>query len=120
MASAELRHFVKNSKKVIATTTNYLPMLKILNIEKPTVPILFMKPTSSYIEEGQAIKLPHGFTVNQEIELGVVIGKRCKAVKESNAMEMVGGYCAALDMTATCQMVGLVLISALPLLFHFG
>lgn len=104
MPPADLRNFVRNGKKVVATTTNYMSMLKILNMEKPKSPLIFMKPTTTYIQEGQTIKIPKGFTVNQEIELGVVIGKRCKDVSECNAMDVVGGYCAALDMTAACQM----------------
>lgn len=43
--------------------------------------------------------------MNEEIELGVVIGKHGRKVPESQAMDLVGGYCLALDMTATCRIV---------------
>lgn len=39
-----------------------------------------------------------------EVELGVVIGKRCKNVTKASAMDYVGGYCLALDMTAQCAL----------------
>ena len=38
--------------------------------------------------------------LHHEVELGVVIGKRCSRVAEPSAMDCVGGYALALDMTA--------------------
>lgn len=52
-------------------------------------------------------QIPKGFSVNQEIELGVIISRKGKHITEAEAMEYVGGYCAALDMTATCRMVNI-------------
>ncbi|KAJ3667204.1 hypothetical protein Zmor_002604 [Zophobas morio] len=101
----DLSQFVRNGKKIIGVAANYKSLLKILERPVPELPEIFLKPTSSYITEGQPILIPHGFTVNQEIELGVVIGKKGKHISEDEAMNHVGGYCAALDMTAPCRMV---------------
>lgn len=38
--------------------------------------------------------------LHHEVELGVVIGKKGVSISESNAMDHVGGYALALDMTA--------------------
>lgn len=38
--------------------------------------------------------------VHHEVELGIVIGQRCKRVPESRAMEVIAGYTVALDLTA--------------------
>ena len=47
------------------------------------------------------IEIPLGCNdLHHEIELGVVISKQCKRVTEEAAMNYVGGYCLALDMTA--------------------
>lgn len=51
------------------------------------------------------LQIPKGFIVNEEIELGVVIGKTCKNVPENKVMEYVAGYCVALDLTATSELV---------------
>ena len=60
-----------------------------------------MQPPSSYITAGQAIEIPLGSEeLHHEIELGVVIKGKCKRVTEDQAMDYVGGYCLALDMTA--------------------
>lgn len=37
--------------------------------------------------------------IYHEVELGVVIGKTGKSISESQAMDHVGGYTLALDMT---------------------
>lgn len=50
-------------------------------------------------------QIPKGFNVNQEVELGVVIGKKGKFIKENEAFDYVGGYCLALDMTESGIMV---------------
>ena len=38
--------------------------------------------------------------IHHEVELGVIIGKQGFKIPESQAMQHVGGYCLALDMTA--------------------
>jgi len=39
-------------------------------------------------------------SLHHEVELGVVIRKRAKCVKEADWADYVSGYCLALDMTA--------------------
>lgn len=47
------------------------------------------------------LQVPPGCTsLHHEVELGLVIGKTAKSVPESEAMNYIGGYCLALDMTA--------------------
>ena len=53
-----------------------------------------LKLVSCSDDESAVLQLHH------EIELGVVIGRQCKRVTEEEAMDYVGGYCLALDMTA--------------------
>ena len=38
--------------------------------------------------------------LHHEVELGVVINKRCKNIKKENSLDYVLGYCIALDITA--------------------
>lgn len=83
---------------------NYNSLLTILKAQEPKDPVIFLKPSTSYITEGQPIKIPKGFTVNEEIELGVIIGKKCKNIDTKSVMDYVGGYCLALDMTATSEL----------------
>ncbi|XP_065184870.1 uncharacterized protein LOC135815491 [Sycon ciliatum] len=97
----DLKQFVQFGRKIVAVGRNYGAHAAELNNPLPKEPLLFLKPTSSYIEEGQAIKVPRQCQeLHHEVELGVVIGKRCSGVDESSALSYVGGYTLALDMTA--------------------
>lgn len=56
-------------------------------------PVLFLKPTSSYLQNGGTIEVPHPLeSLHHEVELAVVIGKRARDVPETTAMDYVGGY----------------------------
>ncbi|XP_057661488.1 acylpyruvase FAHD1, mitochondrial isoform X2 [Diorhabda carinulata] len=96
---SSLNLFATNGKKILGVTSNYKSLIKVLKIDPPKTLDVFMKPSTSYITEGPIV-IPKGFLVNQEIELGVVIGKKAKKVCEQEAMDYIGGYCAGLDMTA--------------------
>lgn len=51
-----------------------------------------MKPTSSYLANGGTIEVPHPLSsLDHEVELAVVIGRKARDVSESNAMNYIGG-----------------------------
>lgn len=53
---------------------------------------MFLKPTSSYLENGGTIKIPHPLeSLDHEVELAVVIGQKARDVPEAIAMDYVGG-----------------------------
>lgn len=55
-------------------------------------PVLFLKPTSSYLENGGTIEIPHPLeSLDHEVELAVVIGQKARDVPEASAMDYVGG-----------------------------
>ncbi|KAH8381814.1 hypothetical protein KR009_000318 [Drosophila setifemur] len=98
-------NFLCDGKKIVGVALNYMDVVKARNVPVPKEPLVFLKPTSSYIQEGQPIILPKVFTkVAYEVELGVVIGKPCKNVSKEDAMNYVAGYCLALDLTAQCHL----------------
>ncbi|XP_037945248.1 acylpyruvase FAHD1, mitochondrial [Teleopsis dalmanni] len=103
--SCDVSNFVDNGRKILGAALNYMDIVRSRNVPVPEEPLLFFKPTSSYIKEGQNIIIPKVFTkVAHEVELGVIIGKKCKNVSKEDAMNYVGGYCLALDMTAQCNL----------------
>ena len=64
-------------------------------------PILFLKPSSSVIFNSNSIIIPSkSKCIHHEVELGVVIGKKCKNINQKNAMDYILGYLLALDITA--------------------
>ena len=93
-----------SGSKIIAVAKNYAAHKVEMggSPHRLTRPALFIKPNSSVIFPGSSIIRPRGIgALHYEVELGVVIGKRCKAVPvTSDWRDFVSGYCLALDMTA--------------------
>ncbi|CEP12373.1 hypothetical protein [Parasitella parasitica] len=73
---------------------------KELNNAVPETPFFFLKPTSSYLENGNDIELPQGCEVHHEIELAVVIGKDGRDIAAAEADDYIAGYALAIDLTA--------------------
>ena len=66
----------------------------------PEHPILFMKATSAVVGPDDDVVLPRGSERSDwEVELGVVIGRRCKYVTEAEALDYVAGYCVCNDVS---------------------
>ncbi|KAH7842044.1 hypothetical protein Vadar_000755 [Vaccinium darrowii] len=87
--------------KIVGVGRNYVAHAKELGNAVPKEPVLFLKPTSSYLENGGTIEIPEGLeSLHHEVELAVVIGQKARDVPEAAAMDYVGGYALALDMTA--------------------
>ncbi|UCB58179.1 MAG: fumarylacetoacetate hydrolase family protein [Thermoplasmatales archaeon] len=64
-------------------------------------PLIFLKPASSVIFNNQSIIIPNlSKCLHHEVELGVVIGKKCKNISREKALNYVLGYCITLDITA--------------------
>jgi len=70
--------------------------------EVPADPVVFTKATTSLADPFQAIPASSDPThsVDYEGELGVVIGRRCKAVKRADALGCVFGYTIVNDVSA--------------------
>ncbi|TPX36144.1 hypothetical protein SmJEL517_g01627 [Synchytrium microbalum] len=86
-------------RKIVAIGRNYAEHAKELGNQVPTAPFYFLKPTSSYLSDGESIEIPKGQIVHHELELGVVVGKGGRDIASANAMSHVAGYVLALDMT---------------------
>ncbi|KAF5293450.1 hypothetical protein FQA39_LY02935 [Lamprigera yunnana] len=102
MSSCGLKSFVRNGRKIYGAAFNYS---RSFNGDPPITeiqePVLFLKAPSDYITEGHAIIIPKGYTLVEEIELGVIVGKVCRKVSVLDALDYIGGYCIAFDMTVT-------------------
>ncbi|KAL4271819.1 hypothetical protein GQ457_13G005740 [Hibiscus cannabinus] len=100
-AAGSLQNLLKLGTKIVGVGRNYAAHAKELGNAVPKEPVLFLKPTSSYLENGGTIEVPHSLdSLHYEVELAVVMGKTARDVPEKTAMDYVGGYALALDMTA--------------------
>jgi 2-keto-4-pentenoate hydratase/2-oxohepta-3-ene-1,7-dioic acid hydratase in catechol pathway len=90
--------------KILALGRNYRDHAAELGNPVPTSPLLFMKPSTSVIGPGAAIRLPASSNrVDYEGELAAVIGKPCRDVKAEDAASVILGYTVANDVTARDQ-----------------
>lgn len=80
---------------------NYAKHAKELKNEVPSEPVVFLKPRSSLIFNGNSIKIPaQSKNVHHEVEMVVLIGKTTKNVSIENALDSVKAIGVGLDMTA--------------------
>ena len=87
--------------KILCVGRNYVEHAKELGNEVPKIPLIFMKPPSSIIANGDTIILPpQSAQVEHEAELVVVIGKRGRHITPENARKHILGYTIGNDVTA--------------------
>ncbi|MBE7536083.1 MAG: fumarylacetoacetate hydrolase family protein [Anaerolineales bacterium] len=87
--------------KIVCVGRNYVEHAKELGNETPKVPLLFLKPPSSVISNGETILLPpQSSQVEHEAELVAVVGKRGRRIAADDAKKHILGYTIGNDVTA--------------------
>ncbi|MBM7772761.1 2-keto-4-pentenoate hydratase/2-oxohepta-3-ene-1,7-dioic acid hydratase in catechol pathway [Actinokineospora baliensis] len=90
--------------KVVCVGKNYADHAREMGGQAPANPVIFLKPSTSVIGPGAAIRLPADSSrVDFEGELAVVIGTPCRDVPAARAKDVVLGYTVANDVTARDQ-----------------
>ncbi len=91
---------VRYPSKIICIGLNYRKHAIESGMAVPTVPVAFTKYNNTLIDFGNDVQLgSEGSEFDYEVELGVIIGKKCKDVPKENALRYVLGYCVANDMS---------------------
>ena len=91
---------VANPGKFIAIGLNYSDHAAETGAESPTEPIVFMKATSCISGPNDNIELVSGSKkLDWEVELGIVIGKEAKHIKENQSQDYILGYCLVNDLS---------------------
>ncbi len=106
LAQVRLRAPVVFPSKVLAAPVNYRAhqeeMRPLIRGELHAIERygLFLKAPSSIVGPGATIELPFpDRRTDHEVELGVVIGRRARAVRRADALGCVFGYTGVLDIT---------------------
>lgn len=88
--------------KVIALWNNFRALGEKLGKAAPAHPLFLIKPATSVVGTGEAIRRPPRYAgkIAFEGELGVVIGRRCSGVSIAEANEFIFGYTCVNDVTA--------------------
>ena len=86
--------------KIICIGLNYRRHAAESGMVAPTIPVVFTKYNNTLINYGADVVLGKvGEQFDYEVELGVVIGEKCKNADKSEALKYVLGYCVANDMS---------------------
>ena len=87
--------------KIVCVGRNYVEHAKELGNDVPKEPLIFLKPPSSMIRAGEAIRLPaQSSQIEYEGEIGIVIGKTLRNTTADAATSAIAGIVAINDVTA--------------------
>jgi len=87
--------------KIVCVGRNYAAHARELGNDVPERPLIFLKPPSALIGDGDAIVLPpESQRVEHEAEIALVIGRRARNVPAAAAMDFVAGFAPLNDVTA--------------------
>jgi 2-keto-4-pentenoate hydratase/2-oxohepta-3-ene-1,7-dioic acid hydratase in catechol pathway len=87
--------------KIIAIGLNYLDHAKEMKHEIPDYPLIFLKPPTTVIHNGDSIVYPSMTKeLHYEGELAVIIKNKIKNVTRDDAPGYIAGYTCANDITA--------------------
>src|SRR5947209_182287 len=103
-SSVQLLAPLHRPPKLLALAGNYQEHVresKVADVQKAhAVPLLFLKPSTSIVAAGEPVYAPEiSHAVDYELEIGVVIGRRCKHVDAADALGVVAGYLVANDIS---------------------
>jgi acylpyruvate hydrolase len=86
--------------KILCIGRNYSEHIRELGNATPEAPVIFIKPASSVIGDGDAIVIPpNSHDCHHEAELAILIGRRGKNIPVDQAMEFIAGYGVGIDLT---------------------
>uniref|UniRef100_A0A1B6CY00 Fumarylacetoacetase-like C-terminal domain-containing protein n=2 Tax=Clastoptera arizonana TaxID=38151 RepID=A0A1B6CY00_9HEMI len=101
LENVELLAPVTKPDKIICVGLNYKAHCDDLNLPYPVEPCIFNKFPSTIIGPNSAIIHPTNTkTLDWEVEMGVVIGKKARNVSKKDAFDYVFGYTIAQDISA--------------------
>lgn len=87
--------------KIVCVGRNYAAHARELGNPMPERPLLFLKPPSAVIADGETIVLPAASQqVEHEGEVGVVVGTRLRQADERTARAAIAGIACVNDVTA--------------------
>jgi 2-keto-4-pentenoate hydratase/2-oxohepta-3-ene-1,7-dioic acid hydratase in catechol pathway len=101
LSEVELLPPISQPSKLVCVGLNYREHAKESGFALPAEPLIFAKfPSSATGANGDVILPPESSQVDWEAELAVVIGRHAEGVEVSDALDYVGGYCVANDVSA--------------------
>lgn len=90
-----------NPSKILCLAFNYIDHAQEQKMSPPEEPVIIMKPRTTLTGTNSEICSPAFVEkLDYEVELALIIGKNCKNIDESEAMESIFGYMIFNDVSA--------------------
>ncbi len=87
-------------KKFFCLGSNYYLHIEEMQSKKPAEPVIFTKPATAMIADGDTIVIPPASKkVHHEVELAIIIGREGKNIAKENAFDYIFGYAVGMDIT---------------------
>lgn len=87
--------------KILCVGRNYLAHVLEMGAEVSPRPVVFLKPPTALLPEGEPIRLPaFSREVHHEVEMVLLVGRDGKDIPRPAAMSHIAGYGVGLDLTA--------------------
>ena len=87
-------------KRIFCIGRNYAEHNKEMHSPRPAEPVIFMKPVTGLVREGEPLKLPRDQgAVHHEMELVLVLGREAADVAPADAQGCVAGVTLGIDLT---------------------
>jgi 2,4-diketo-3-deoxy-L-fuconate hydrolase len=92
-SSVRLGPPISRPSKIVCIGLNFRDHASESKMEIPTEPVIFFKATSSLVGPNDDLFMPkNAQKVDWEVELAIVIGKKCSYVERDKAPDCVAGY----------------------------
>jgi 2-keto-4-pentenoate hydratase/2-oxohepta-3-ene-1,7-dioic acid hydratase in catechol pathway len=90
-----------NAGTIYCIGRNYQKHAHELGNPVPDNPIVFLKPASSIISDGETIRLPaESCEIHHEVELVIAVGRKVRNISHRSAPKYIAGYGIGIDVTA--------------------
>ena len=91
---------ILNPQKILAIGLNYADHIEESGMEKPKIPMVFNKQSSSVTGHNGVIHLPRASeALDYEAEMAFVIGKQCRHVSKDEAASVIAGITICNDVS---------------------
>jgi 2-keto-4-pentenoate hydratase/2-oxohepta-3-ene-1,7-dioic acid hydratase in catechol pathway len=90
----------KTMGKFICIGLNYSDHAAETGMQVPPEPIMFFKATSAVTGPNDDVLIPRNSIKSEwEVELGIIIGKEAKYIREEESQDHIAGYCVVNDLS---------------------
>lgn len=92
---------ISNPPKILCLAFNYMDHAEEQKMNPPEDPVVVMKPRTTLTGTNSEVSSPSFVEkLDYEVELALIIGKNCKNIEESQAMDAIFGYMVFNDVSA--------------------